>query len=159
MKETCEAQLDRDIFQCRMVGSCSCYEQAYQRYAACLARKYLYSIIEVIMDLLSRLLTYDSGNGEITVEVRIASPHRTAQGWSCAYQIAWPGAPRRGFGHGVDAMQAMLLAFHAIGTDIYTSDYHRSGRLRWEQAGQGYGFPVPPVIRGLLVGDDARFFG
>lgn len=39
LKETCEAQFDRDIFQCRMVGLQSCYEQAYQRYAACLARR------------------------------------------------------------------------------------------------------------------------
>ncbi len=39
LKERCEAQLDRDIFQCRMVGMRSCYEQAYQRYAACLARR------------------------------------------------------------------------------------------------------------------------
>lgn len=38
LKEICEAQFERDIFQCRMVGLQSCYEQAYQRYAACLAR-------------------------------------------------------------------------------------------------------------------------
>lgn len=27
LKKSCEAQLDRDIFQCRMVGLRSCYEQ------------------------------------------------------------------------------------------------------------------------------------
>lgn len=39
LRQSCEAQLDSDIFQCRMVGLRSCYEQAYQRYAACLARR------------------------------------------------------------------------------------------------------------------------
>jgi len=39
LRAVCEAQLDRDIFQCRMVGLRSCYDQAYQRYASCLARQ------------------------------------------------------------------------------------------------------------------------
>ena len=33
----CELQYQRDIFQCRMVGLPSCYAQAAERYAACLA--------------------------------------------------------------------------------------------------------------------------
>jgi hypothetical protein len=33
----CEAQHIRDIFQCKMVGLPSCYEQANLRYANCLA--------------------------------------------------------------------------------------------------------------------------
>jgi hypothetical protein len=47
----------------------------------------------------------------------------------------------------------------AIGTDIYTSDYHRSGRLRWLEYGDGYGFPVPKTIRHLLIGGDASHAG
>jgi len=39
LRAICEAQFDRDIFQCRMVGLRSCYEQAYQRYAPCSARQ------------------------------------------------------------------------------------------------------------------------
>jgi hypothetical protein len=39
LRAICEVQLDRDIFQCRMVGLRSCYDQAYQRYASCLARQ------------------------------------------------------------------------------------------------------------------------
>ncbi|WP_146170274.1 hypothetical protein [Bosea sp. 124] len=39
LRAICEAQFDRDIFQCRMVGLASCYEQTYQRYSACLARR------------------------------------------------------------------------------------------------------------------------
>lgn len=39
LRNACEAQLERDIFQCRMVGMRSCYDQAYQRYASCLAKQ------------------------------------------------------------------------------------------------------------------------
>lgn len=39
LRAVCEEQFERDIFQCRMVGLRSCYDQAYQRYAACLARQ------------------------------------------------------------------------------------------------------------------------
>lgn len=46
-----------------------------------------------------------------------------------------------------------------VGTDIYTSDYHASGKLRWGEPGTGYGFPVPSSIRDLLIGDDKKFFG
>lgn len=111
------------------------------------------------MVTLERSLTYALANSDIEIKVSVHAPIRGELDWQCAYEIAWPDGPRRGFGSGIDSTQALLLALHAIGADIYTSDYHRSGRLRWEQADQGYGFPVPPVIRGLLVGDDARFFG
>ncbi len=36
LEERCEKQLERDEFQCKMVGLRSCYAQAMQRYAACL---------------------------------------------------------------------------------------------------------------------------
>jgi hypothetical protein len=37
LEARCEAQYERDIFQCRMVGLRACYAQAAQRYAACLS--------------------------------------------------------------------------------------------------------------------------
>jgi hypothetical protein len=55
-------------------------------------------------------------------------------------------------------MQALVLALEAIGSDIYTSSYHKAGALFFEAPGKGYGFPVPITLRDLLVGDDARFF-
>jgi hypothetical protein len=91
--------------------------------------------------------------------VTVHSPRQGDRDWSCAYEIGWPDAPHHGFGYGVDATQAMLLAFKAIGTDLYTSDYHRSGRLRWGEPGDGYGYPVPKNIRDLLVGNDAEYEG
>lgn len=39
LRALCEAQFERDIFQCTMVGLRSCYAQAYERYSACLARR------------------------------------------------------------------------------------------------------------------------
>ena len=113
------------------------------------------------MIIVQRLLTYAAPECdiEVSISINIYAPLRGEHDWSCAYEIAWPDMPRRGFGYGVDGMQALLLALQAIGTEVYTSDYHRSGWLYWEKPGRGYGFPVPSTIRDLLVGDDARFYG
>lgn len=106
--------------------------------------------------MLHRTLTYAAESGDIAIPVIIDSPQKGEHDWSCAYEIGWPDGAHHGFGYGIDATQAMLLAFKAIGTDLYTSDYHRSGRLRWVAPGDGYGYPVPKVIRDLLVGNDAE---
>jgi hypothetical protein len=53
-------------------------------------------------------------------------------------------------------MQALILALKMIGTEIYMSDYHKSGNLMWDEPGQGYGFPVAHNIRNLLEGRDAK---
>ena len=58
---------------------------------------------------------------------------------------------------GIDSVQAILLALQMIGADIYTSSYHKSGHLMFEEAGQGYGFPVPESLRDLLVGNDRTY--
>ena len=107
--------------------------------------------------MLRRILTYASESGDIPVPITIDTPRQGERDWSCAYEIGWPDGPRRGFG--IDATQAMLLAFKAIGTDLYTSDYHRSGRLRWVEPGDVYGYPVPKNIRDLLVGNDTEYEG
>ncbi|CAD5298974.1 conserved hypothetical protein [Bosea sp. 62] len=109
--------------------------------------------------MMRRILTYASASGDILVPITVETPLQGEHDWSCAYEIGWPDAPRRGFGYGIDATQAMLLALKAAGTDLYTSDYHRSGRLRWIEPGDGYGYPVPKNIRELLVGNDAEYDG
>jgi hypothetical protein len=58
---------------------------------------------------------------------------------------------------GVDAFQALHLTLERIGLDLYTSPYHAAGELVWEKPGDGYGFPVPPNVRHLLVGADRQF--
>lgn len=110
------------------------------------------------MIIFQRSLSYDDQRGEQEVRILVYAPRQAERDWNCAYEIAWPDGPRRGFGYGVDSTQAVLMTLQAIGTDIYTSDYHRSGRLRWEVAGGGYGYPVPRTIRDLLVGDDAAAY-
>ncbi len=111
------------------------------------------------MVILERSLSFASAGGDTKIKISVHAPTQGERDWQCAYEIAWPGAPRRGFGYGIDSAQAMLLALQAIGTDIYTSDYHRTGLLSWEQLGRGYGFPVPRTIRDLLIGDDAQNYG
>lgn len=110
------------------------------------------------MIILNRTLVYTSSDKNFNVNITVSLPIRGKRDWSCAYEITWPDKPRRGFGYGIDSAQAMILALQAIGTDLYTSDYHRSGQLRWGAPGSGYGFPVPSTIRDLLIGDDAAAF-
>ena len=58
---------------------------------------------------------------------------------------------------GIDSVQAVLLAFQMIGADIYTSTYHKSGRLVFGAPGLGYGFPVTESLRHMLVGNDRKY--
>ncbi len=58
---------------------------------------------------------------------------------------------------GIDSVQAILLAFQMIGADLYTSSYHKSGQLIFQEPGQGYGFPVPENLRDLLIGNDRKY--
>lgn len=60
---------------------------------------------------------------------------------------------------GNDSMQALILAIHMIGAQLYASEAHEAGRLRDPGNPKGgYGFPVPNGLRDLLVGSDKQFF-
>jgi hypothetical protein len=110
------------------------------------------------MIIAERILRIRDGHRESEVPIRIFAPAPDeGNSWSCRYEIGWPGAPRTRSIAGGDSVQALLLALQVIGAELYTSDHHKAGRLRWEKEGDGYGFPVPQTIRDLLVGDDARF--
>lgn len=102
-----------------------------------------------------RQLTLQTSKERRTVEVRIFAPQITESDWSCRYEIDWPHAQRAFQAHGLDAMQALILALQMIGAEIYASAYHQDGGLFWERPGGGYGFPTPPGFSDLLVGDDA----
>ena len=58
---------------------------------------------------------------------------------------------------GFDSVQALFIALGMIGAEIYTSNYHKAGQLFWDKPGSGYGFPVAPTLRDLLIGDDTKF--
>ena len=75
------------------------------------------------------------------------------------FRLGWPDGTQIGYGAGVDAVQALSIALMNIAAQLYTSSYHRSGKLRWDKAGNGYGFPIAKPLRHLLVGEDRAFDG
>jgi Domain of unknown function (DUF6968) len=110
------------------------------------------------MEIASRTLILRNGKDHIEIPIRMFTPkQQEPRAWSCRYEIDWPEGKEIREAWGVDSIQAMFLALQAIGSDIYTSTYHRSGNLYFEAPGRGYGFPVPVSLRDLLVGDDAKF--
>lgn len=91
----------------------------------------------------------------IDIVVRKPEPEPTGKAWTCRYEIDWPEGFKARDAYGLDALQALVLALEMIGAEIYTSAYHREGRLRAYDREAGYGFPVPSSLRGMLVGVDA----
>jgi hypothetical protein len=106
------------------------------------------------MSIATRVLKFQSSDGDIDVPVRLFAPRHEAEVWSCRYEIDWPDGQWAHAAVGVDAVQAVLLALQMIGAVLYTSDYHKSGKLFWEKPGRGYGFPVPSNLQDMLIGDD-----
>jgi hypothetical protein len=93
------------------------------------------------------------------VPIRIFAPRAEPEGhWTCRYEIGWPHGVKAHDVGGVDAVQALLLALSTVGVELYTSDAHKEGRLRFERESSGYGFPVLAGLRDLLEGDDRKFF-
>jgi hypothetical protein len=103
-----------------------------------------------------RRLIISSPSGDTDVPVRLFQPEQEDGMWICRYEIDWPNQRKSYFGAGVDGMQALILALRTIGVEIYTSEYHKAGTLRWFEPGRGYGFPVGGNLRDLLIGDDAK---
>ena len=108
------------------------------------------------MIIAHRRLVVADPSGDIEVPVRLFEPEQDDGMWICRYEIDWPSRRKSYFGAGIDGMQALILAIRMIGVEIYTSEYHDSGTLRWDEPGRGYGFPVPGSLRDLLIGDDAK---
>jgi hypothetical protein len=112
------------------------------------------------MLIASRELRYETEDGTvISVPIRIYAPEGAGKDWRSRFTIGWPNGVYAGAGHGVDQVQALILALQSIGVKIYFSDYHKTGRLYFDKPGNGYDFPVPKNARDLLVGDDKKFGG
>lgn len=107
----------------------------------------------------ARIFTLTTPSGDVGIQVSIETPTGSGREWTCAYSISWPSGTRTKMAHGVDAIQALHLALLLVGTDLYSSNEHVDGRLRWEKPMGGYGFPVPKNLRWLLVGMDKTFDG
>jgi hypothetical protein len=102
-----------------------------------------------------RLIIADP-SGDIEVPVRLFQPEEDDRMWICRYEIDWPNRRESYFAAGADSMQALTLAIRTIGVEIYTSEYHESGTLRWCEQGRGYGFPVGDRACDLIIGDAAK---
>jgi hypothetical protein len=109
------------------------------------------------MVVASRVLKLRRGDRILDVPIRIWAPRETVHGtWSCRYELEWPDGTWSMNAEGADSVQAAFIALQMIGSEIYTSDYHKSGQLFFEAPGSGYGFPVPASLRSLLQGTDAE---
>ena len=110
------------------------------------------------MQIASRKLCF-TGSPAVPFDIRIFAPESEPGGsWSCRYEIDWPDRPRSMTAWGKDSVQALVLALNMIGSEIYTSEYHKAGELYFEKRGDGFGFPVPANLRDLLEGADAEYF-
>lgn len=111
------------------------------------------------MIVANRTLMLKDGERTIPIAITIFAPEKTAAGdWGCRYLIDWPERPSDKTIFGFDSIQALHGALQIVGAEIYSSDYHEAGNLFWEAPGKGYGFPVAPTLRDLLIGDDAKYF-
>lgn len=109
------------------------------------------------MIVASRNLRLRKDQSDADVVVRLFAPRQNEGNWSCDYEIGWPEGTRKGSAGGFDSVQALLFALQMIGAEIYTSDYHKAGKLMWTEPQQGYGFPISQNLRDLLIGDDAKY--
>jgi hypothetical protein len=100
------------------------------------------------------LSAHDRGSHRVVVPVTIYQPRAAGDDWRCAYEIAWPGLPRRGAVFGVDSVQALLLAMQTIGALLYTARPPGMEDLQWLEKDGGFGFPLAPAVRDLAIGDD-----
>jgi hypothetical protein len=102
----------------------------------------------------SRTLIMELDGREFDVPVTVYAPVDRTDHWCCKFEIGWPDGPKRGRGNGIDAVQALLIALEMIGINLYASDAHKQGKLKWDEPHGGYGFPLNFGIRDRYEGRD-----
>ena len=108
------------------------------------------------MIIATRTLRLRTASGQLSeVPIALHCPVKREGAWFCDFSIRWPEGEHRFSGGGADSVQALVSAMQLIPAELYTSSYHREGRLFQDQPGDGYGFPPTQNIRDLLVGHDA----
>lgn len=112
-----------------------------------------------MLPLATRILKLNRDKAEFEIPIRIFPPVQENTAYSCRYEIDWPEGRQTMKAWGIDAVQALLITFQMIGADLYSSAYHKAGQLIFGSPGTGYGFPVVPTLKDLLVGDDVKAFG
>jgi hypothetical protein len=109
------------------------------------------------MTVMTRILKFRTDHRDVGIPIHIFWPIEGDGAWESRWEIEWPNRTRTNVGRGVDAIQALLHALQMVGTEIYCSEEHRSGKLSWADGRTGYGFPLPNSGRDLFIGDDAKF--
>ena len=95
---------------------------------------------------------------DVRIEIRLYQPVQFDKNWGCRYEIDWPEGSKTTMAYGLDSLQSLTIALQMIGSELYTSTYHADGLLRTSDQEAGYGFPVPPNLRDMLIGVDALSF-
>ena len=90
-----------------------------------------------------------------TVQVVIGKPRPFPDGndYLCPFQIIGLGKEIIIGAGGVDSLQALIMALHAISANLYTSDEARAGTLTW-LGRRNFSIPVNHVIQDLVPEDD-----
>lgn len=106
------------------------------------------------MIIAQRVLTCRHGAADVTIPVSIYAPTAGDRCWECSFEIGWPEGATARVVRGIDGVQALYLAMQRVAMELYGSEYHRRGALRWTQPGQGYGFPAAKGGYDDLIGED-----
>jgi hypothetical protein len=106
------------------------------------------------MIIAHRSLVYRNGTSDIAIPINIHAPVEADRCWECRFEIDWPDEKSSRVVRGVDGVQALYLAMQRVAVELYGSEYHRSGALRWQKAGDGYGFPTIKASYDDLIGED-----
>lgn len=105
------------------------------------------------MIIAKRELQLDDGGTSVSLVVDLHQPTTDGRAWRCDFVIHWPSGTQRSHAMGADGIQALFLAMQMVGTLLYASKYHATGRLKWLDGG-GYGFPLRLSARDLASGTD-----
>ncbi len=106
------------------------------------------------MIAMTRTLKVSRDGHDADVTIRVSWPIDDQTARACQWDIQWPDHIRSNEARGADALQARLTALQMIGAELYCSEARQTGRLSWTEEWIGYGFPVPPTIRDMLIGND-----
>jgi hypothetical protein len=95
-------------------------------------------MMDVIASRVYKLL--DQPDTEISLSVERPLPE--GSDFRCRYEIVWPERTQHGYGVGVDAVQALLLALQNAGADINHSTYAKAKKLIWLEPDRDFGLPL-----------------
>jgi hypothetical protein len=89
-----------------------------------------------------RELEFHDANRRIhRVTVRVGQPRRAGNDWVCPYEILGMPRARRRWAFGIDAVQALGLAFHVIAVDLQALAKGAGGGQFWFLGERGMTFP------------------